>query len=105
MEDGAIDDWVRASLRLVQTSFSTITSDTVKPLGLVEVEVGGHYPRWQIKEELHLLKLWQGITDQRIPIYDVYLFQGKVTQPVTHVDVIEAPLNGLVSDIKGSIAH
>lgn len=50
LEDGAVDRRVRTSLRLVQTTLPTVTPDTVKPLGLVEVEVGGYYPWGRLRK-------------------------------------------------------
>lgn len=74
LEHSAVNSRMRSSLRLVQTALSAITADAVKPFGLIEVEVGGYYPGWQVKEALHPLKLWEGITDQSVTVYYVYLF-------------------------------
>lgn len=105
LQDRAVDCRVRTSLGLVQAALPAVAPNAVEPLGVVEVEVGGSYPRREVEEALHLLQLRQRVADQGVPVHDMQLFQGKVEQPVAHVDVVQAPLNGLVAGVERPVAH
>lgn len=57
LQNGAVHGRMRSPFGLMQASFSAIAADAVEALCLVEVEVGGYYPWWQLQEFLHFLQL------------------------------------------------
>lgn len=82
-----------------------MVSQTVESFCFVEIKIRSVYLGLEFQESLHLFHLWKRISDQLIPVHDVDAVQGEVLEPVLHVDVVQASVKCLVSQVDLAILH
>ena len=90
---------------LVQALVVTRGQQAVEPLGGVVVEVAGADSGGQAQEPLGLPQLWEGVSDQRVAVDDVYLFPGEHLQPASQVLVVQAPVQRFVPGVDVSLVQ
>lgn len=80
-------------------------SQTVESFCFVEVKIRSVYLGLKLQEPLHLFHFWKWVSDQLIPVHDVDAVQREVLEPVLHVDVVQASVKCLVSQVDLAILH